>query len=71
MKALIKAGANIIAHDCWGHTPLHAAARFGHAHIVTELMQNGANKKIIDSRGFTPLDEAVKYRQRKTILVLI
>lgn len=35
-------------------TPLHRAAEFGHATIVTFLIEQGANPLIKDSKGYAP-----------------
>ncbi len=66
---LLKAGANIDVKDCTGHSPLHAGARFGHVKIIAQLLKKGA-KYLPDQKGYTPLDEAIKYKQRHAIAFL-
>ena len=38
-----------------GDTPLHEAARYGHADVVTALLNDGADPNAKDSSGRTPL----------------
>uniref|UniRef100_A0A914BZ09 Palmitoyltransferase n=1 Tax=Acrobeloides nanus TaxID=290746 RepID=A0A914BZ09_9BILA len=42
-------------------TPLHWAARHGHARMIALLVRNGANYEIRDVEGFTPLHIAVQF----------
>ena len=47
--------------DCYGDTPLHDAARFGHNNCVGQLVQGGASVHARNSKGQTPADVAVAY----------
>jgi hypothetical protein len=44
-----------------GHTALHCAAYFGHLNVVKYLIEQGADKKAIDSAGKTLLQLASKH----------
>ncbi|MDE2874091.1 MAG: ankyrin repeat domain-containing protein [Gemmatimonadota bacterium] len=62
---LLEAGAEIDAraHFRWpfdfpGMTPLHAAARWGHAAVFLALLEAGADPEILDGEGKSPMDHA-------------
>lgn len=58
VKVLLAAGANIsirmYARET-GKAAVHFAASFGHGEIISELLQNGEDKDIQDTDGYTPL----------------
>jgi len=53
-----------------GFTPLMAAACYGRVEIAKILLENGADKEAIDSKGFNATDFARKMN-KKTILELL
>src|SRR5665213_1679948 len=60
---LLDKGADVNAVTKDGLTPLHMAAQNGDITIITLLLEPGRKTKIdpIDSKGWTPLDRAVKW----------
>jgi len=54
MGLLFAAGADVNQQTFSGSTPLHAAAKAGHADSCTFLMEQGANKEAVDADGFSP-----------------
>jgi hemoglobin len=70
-RALLQAGADVNA--CGGvtrSTPLHMAARRGHAEIARVLLDCGANINARDSKRDTPLQRALNCR-RNTVAQLL
>lgn len=57
-------GSELSLEDFNGQTPLHAAARGGHAGVVTMLLQRGADVNAQDNDGLSPLLLAVRGRYR-------
>lgn len=57
-------GSELSLEDFNGQTPLHAAARGGHAGVVTMLLQRGADANARDNDGLSPLLLAVRGRYR-------
>jgi cytohesin len=60
---LLKAGADKEAKNKDQETPLHVAARRGHADTVNALLKAGANVNAVDDNGKTPSmlgDEKIK-----------
>lgn len=55
-------GSDLGLVDFNGQTPLHAAARGGHAEAVTMLLQGGVDVNTRDTDGFSPLLLAVRGR---------
>ena len=53
-----------------GFTPLMCAACYGRAEIVKLLLEHGADKNTLDSRGFSALDFARKMN-KKTVLQIL
>ena len=51
-------GSLLDAVDQWGQTALYHGACFGHAGVVSLLLQAGADPTIADQRGLTPLGKA-------------
>lgn len=60
---LLDKGADVNAVTKGGLTPLHMAAQNGDIAMMTLLLEPGRNTKIdsVDSKGWTPLDRAVKW----------
>jgi uncharacterized protein len=56
---LVKAGADINAHDNRGQTALHGAALFGYDDVIKDLVAHNANVNAKDEKGMTPLDSAM------------
>ncbi len=54
-----------------GATPLHAAARYGHAHVVRMLLRRGADHTLRDGRGLAPLEVARLWRHEACVAALI
>jgi len=50
--------ADMAWYDSWRWSPLHKAAMGGHARIVEDLVEAGANVNHLGSRRWTPLHEA-------------
>lgn len=58
VQKLIRDGANVNYADYEDYTPLRAAIRHRHFHIVRKLIKKGANINYVNKNGHTPLDEA-------------
>jgi ankyrin repeat protein len=54
-RRLIHAGAKINRQCEHGRTALHMAAAWGHLDLVQLLVHNGADPKLCDDEGLTPL----------------
>lgn len=62
-RFLLKNGAEIDALDNFGGSPLHAAAACqSQLRVVKILLRGGANPRLRDSEGLTPLDVAKKFK---------
>ena len=72
VKVLLKHGASlklaVTLHDL---TPLHLAARHGHAEVVKVLLENEANLTARDKNGLTPLHTASEYSQAPVVNLLL
>ncbi|WP_373070904.1 ankyrin repeat domain-containing protein [Sulfurimonas sp.] len=53
-----------------GFTPLMCAACYGRVEIAKLLLENGADKNSLDSRGFSALDFARKMNKKSVLEVL-
>ncbi|OTF82513.1 ankyrin repeat domain containing protein [Euroglyphus maynei] len=51
--------------DVHGNTPLHLAVMLGHRDQINFLIQHNAPIKTKNIQGWTPLDEAISYGDRK------
>jgi ankyrin repeat protein len=68
MRLLLEAGAEI---DTPSKTPLHAAVESGHLEAVRFLVQNGAQKDVLDDFGCTPLGLAVQNEHLDLVRFLV
>lgn len=55
---LSRRSMDVSIRDSDGRTPLHYAARQGHADIVQTLFDHGADHEAVDNEGFTALSDA-------------
>ena len=56
---LVRAGADVNAHDAKGQTALHGAALFGYDDVIKDLVAHHADINVKDAKGMTPLDSAM------------
>ncbi|RIB23243.1 ankyrin repeat-containing domain protein [Gigaspora rosea] len=70
-RLLLEHGANVnaVTPELLS-TPLHRAAIINNSEIVHLLLSSGANPKLKDSDGHTPLDKARKNGSEDVILIL-
>jgi len=71
VKAFLEAGADVIAQDEYGWTPLHSAAEFGHTVIINALIAAGANVNAQTQKKLTPLHHAASRGHTETVNALI
>jgi len=63
VRSLAREGVNVNGHCQWaviGMTPLTCAAQRGHYDVVQWLLENGADVKMKDKNGHTPIFAAVR-----------
>ncbi|XP_053784976.1 60 kDa lysophospholipase isoform X7 [Desmodus rotundus] len=70
LRALAELGSDLNLQDFSGQTPLHVAARRGHAGVATMLLQRGADVNALDEDGLSPLLLAVRGRHLGVIGLL-
>ena len=58
VRMLIEAGADVMARDGDGATPLHYAASTHSLDVVKRLLTHGVDINAVDNEGRTPLWEA-------------
>ena len=69
---LLAAGADLKAHDEFGDTPLHTAAKYGRIALVTALIEKGADVDALNSLGLqTPLCSASAKGQTEAVRLLL
>ncbi|WP_373869174.1 ankyrin repeat domain-containing protein [Acinetobacter soli] len=71
LLACIGMGADARLPDASGNTPLHHAARFGHASLVTPLVEAGADVAALNALGWAPLHLAARHRHARVCLHLM
>lgn len=64
-------GAPVNATDAQGNTPLHLAARGGHASLITPLIHSGAWVDEVNEEGQSPLHLAARAGSAQTCLILL
>jgi ankyrin repeat protein len=69
---LLRAGADVHSHQCWGGTALHLAAARGNIRLSKLLLKFGADANSqMDQEGRTPLHRAVALGDPKTVAFLL
>jgi ankyrin repeat protein len=71
VSALVKAAADVHAHDAEGRTPLHWAAEAGHVEAINVLVQLGSDKDAKCAVGATALHLAAVNGHASTMRVLM
>jgi truncated hemoglobin YjbI len=70
-RVLLSAGASVdVTSGPTRGTPLHQAARRGHAEVAAALLDHGANIEARDAKGQTPLRRAVNCRRLPVVQLL-
>jgi ankyrin repeat protein len=70
VSRLLRAGADVNVKD--GRTPLHWACRWGHVHVVVELLEHGAGIEVKDNTELlTPLHLACCYGRLADVIELL
>lgn len=70
---LLKAGADVNAHNTnghWGTTPLHAAAHANQAAIAQLLIEHGADVNARDMNGETPMHHTTFHNAKAVAKIL-
>ncbi|WZH45831.1 ankyrin repeat-containing domain protein [Fusarium acuminatum] len=62
IRHLLSRGARSDTDDTSGGSPLHTAVKAGHVGVAKILLQYGADPKVVDSSGDTPIGVAEKMR---------
>lgn len=70
IRALVAAGAPLVAKDTAGYTALHMAAEFGQAAAAQALVELGAPLDALDRVGLTPHDVAAEGNKSDVLGVL-
>ena len=70
-KELINYGANIDHQNYKGNTPLIYVITEGPTTVAKILIQEGANVGLENNKGETAYDEAIKYKYRRSIVLMI
>lgn len=70
LQAFVELGRDLNLKDYSGQTPLHVAARRGHASVVTMLLQRGVDVDARNEDGQSPLLLAVRGRHQSVIGLL-
>jgi ankyrin repeat protein len=70
MMYYLESGEDVNRRGEYGETALHWAAIFGLDDAARELVKRGADSKIVDANGQTPLQLAQKYGNRAIIKAL-
>lgn len=68
---LIKAGANVNAHDSDGETVLMYAVAEGIGDVIKPIIKAGANLNAVNAGGFTALHAAAQFNRAQAITILI
>jgi ankyrin repeat protein len=71
VQAELAAGAEIMARDKYGQTPLHGAASFGTPANIQALVAAGADVMARTKIGRTPLHEAAQFGTPEAIQALL
>jgi len=71
VKLLIAQGADVMAHDDKGGTPLHRAVENGHKAIVGILLENDADLNAQNNKGWTPLHLAASWGGHKDMVEIL
>ena len=58
---------NFVNFKVDGKTPLHRAVKYGHTHIVKQLIKLGADVSATDKHGMTPLELLKKLKSRNNL----
>ena len=61
---LVEAGASVNSKDLAGNTPLHIAAINKNHTAINELFKSGADRKIANKNGVTPLERCKQLNQK-------
>uniref|UniRef100_A0A0N4UAS0 Arf-GAP with coiled-coil, ANK repeat and PH domain-containing protein 2 n=1 Tax=Dracunculus medinensis TaxID=318479 RepID=A0A0N4UAS0_DRAME len=70
VEFLLLNGAKVNALDASLNTPLHLASSLGHTLIVCQLMKRGADQRLCNHAGETPLDVAVEKKHADIVTLL-
>jgi len=71
VQAGLNDGADLMARDENGNTPLHRAAEFGTPEVIQALLDAGADVMARNMFGNTPLHWAAQYGSPKVIQALL
>ncbi len=71
MQLLLEAGAHAGAKNAYDYTPLHWAAKHGHAASAQVLIKAGASWDSLNKNNDTPLDLAIKWGQNQILCTLL